>query len=94
MDGLISRSETIKTIWKVWNEEINNSANFSHEETKAVTRAFQKLQKAIENQPIAYDVDAVVKELYKAVDSYCSDYHGVDYIEPEKAVDIARKGGV
>ena len=48
----------------------------------------------IDEQPTAYDVEKVVAELENAVESYCSDYHGVDYIEPERAIEIVKRGGV
>lgn len=44
--------------------------------------------------PTAYDISKVVAELEDAVESYCSDYHGVDYIEPDRAIDIVKRGGI
>lgn len=97
MSDLISRSETIKTIWKLWNEEINNSAKFSSAETKTVTRAFQKLQRAIENQSTAYNVDAVVEHLKYKADVSIQHHFSVEHnvaIRTDDAIAIVRKGGV
>ena len=48
----------------------------------------------IDTTKTAYDVEKVVAELEHAVESYCSDYYGVDYIDPENAIEIVRKGGI
>ena len=60
---LISRSRVIENIWDVFNSYANDSQRFDEYETKAINNAFKVLQKQIENQPTAYDVEKVVEEL-------------------------------
>lgn len=60
---LISRSRVIENIWDVFNSYANDSQRFDEYETKAINNAFKVLQKQIENQPTAYDVEKVVAEL-------------------------------
>ena len=55
---------------------------------------FSKAMEMIDAQPTAYDVEKVVAELRHSIRDYTSDYHGVEYIEPEDAIEIVRKGGV
>ena len=54
----------------------------------------ETIVRIVTEQPTAYSVSKVVAELEDAVESYCSDYHGVDYIEPDRAIDIVKRGGV
>ena len=63
MSDLISRSRVIENIWDVFNSYANDSLRFDEYETEAINRAFTVLQKAIEGQPTAYNLDKVVEEL-------------------------------
>lgn len=61
-DDLISRSSTIESIWVLFNNTYNNARVFEPEETKLANRILSDVQKAIENAPVAYDVERVVDQ--------------------------------
>lgn len=63
MSDLISREKTIGTMWNLFNSYGNNASVFDVEETEAINMFCSRLQSEIENQPTAYDVEQVVKEL-------------------------------
>lgn len=63
MSDLISRSRAIENIWDVFNSYANDSQRFDEYETEAINNAFIVLQKTIEGQLTAYDVEKVVAEL-------------------------------
>ena len=63
MSDLISREKAIETLWSLFNSYGNNARVFDVEETEAINMFCSRLQSEIENQPTAYDVDKVVKEL-------------------------------
>lgn len=63
MDDLISRNITIETIWNLYNRYGNNGIDFGVEDTKAINRFCSMLQREIEMQDTAYDVDKVCEKL-------------------------------
>lgn len=65
-NDLISRSRAIENIWDVFNSYANDSQRFDEYETEAINNAFKVLQKCIENQPTAYDVEKVIEQLSNA----------------------------
>lgn len=93
-NDLISRSALI--------DHLNNGAiNFkismpeSHVDTvkKVLAIFFEQIEKAIEEQPTAYDVENVVEQLKENSKIYCEEYHqreGSLYIQD--AVEIVRNG--
>lgn len=90
MGRLIDADKTIRIMWGLWNSDINNSVKFSAEETQAITRAFKRLQKAIEKQPTAYSVE-------KVVDVVREDCYSMGFDESQTEIiinDIVKKGGV
>ena len=91
MSDLISRSRAIENIWDVFNSYANDSQRFDEYETEAINNAFTVLQKTIENQPTAYDLDKVVAELEEMKEKSLSSYA---YDEIKTVIDIVRKGGV
>lgn len=50
---LISKSAAIDVIWDVFNQYCNDSDRFDEYETKAIDRAFKRLQNIFEKQPTA-----------------------------------------
>ena len=92
MSDLISRSRAIENIWDVFNSYANDNQRFDEYETEAIDNAFIVLQKVIENQPTAYDVDAVVKELEES--TVCGMFGAMFGKSDTEIIDIIRKGGV
>lgn len=89
---LVDADATIRKMWALWNRDINNSVKFSAEETQAVTRAFKRLQKAIEEVPTAYDVEKVLEQLDKTECPIIGEHYFEDGISA--AIDIVKAGGV
>ena len=92
MSDLISRSRAIENIWDVFNSYANDSLRFDEYETEAINNAFKVLQKVIEGQQTAYDVEKVVKKLKQ--DTPYITKNGVEFITVGDAVCTVRKGGV
>ena len=90
MSDLISRSELIKHFEAIQQQE------------NVVGLEFIAMIDEIKEQPTAYDIDKVVKELnkldVKAIKRYkggtFGDYEGTDYyIKKSKAIEIVKAGG-
>ena len=96
---LMSKKRVIENIWDVFNSYANDSQRFDEYETKAINNAFKVLQKQIENQPTAYDVEKVLEELKQAntcpnCSMYCADANMCGHDEMRKqAIEIVRNGG-
>ena len=95
MSDLISRSELIEEI-KSLSIILNGKQIFSDDAKDTVLRI-------IKEQPTAYDIDKVVKELnkldVKAIKRYkggtFGDYEGTDYyIKKSDAIEIVKRGGI
>ena len=105
MSDLISRSRALENIWDLFNSYANDSQRFDEYETEAINNAFKVLQKTIESQPTAYDLDKVVAELeeerqrLRNLKNDCIALSDSEVIAIEEnaynfAIDIVRKGGV
>ncbi len=62
---LISRSLAIGNIWFLFNSIYNDSAKFETEETALARRILVDVQRAIENQPSAFNVEKAIQQLEK-----------------------------
>lgn len=93
MSDLISRRGTIRTMWDRYNSEYNNASQYDEEETKLARKIIGDMQRVIEAEPTAYNVEAVVDQLGKA--SYEADCLGatVKYLNFDDTVHIVRAGG-
>ena len=93
MSDLISRRGTIRTMWDRFNSEYNDASKYDVEETKLARKIISDMQRIVEAEPAAYDVEAVVEQLDKA--SYKADCLGatVKYLNFDDTVHIVRAGG-
>lgn len=62
-NDLINRQNAIESIWSIFNNTYNDSSRFEAEETELARKVLVDVQRMIENQPTAYDVDKTVEKL-------------------------------
>ena len=108
MSDLISRKATIEEIWNVFNNYASDNSKFDEYETEAINNAFTVLQKVIEGQQTAYDVEKVVEELVNKIELYrLREIESLRKGEPlnvgvnlakqasiEDCIEVVRRGGV
>ena len=92
-NDLISRKRVIENIWDVFNSYANDSQRFDEYETEAINNAFTVLQKVVENQPTAYNVEKVVAELEQLEDKDTREVYMTQHIVLDEAIEIVRNGG-
>lgn len=63
MSDLISKKALIENIWSIFNNTYNDALRFETEETELAKRILSDIQKVIEKQQVAYDVDKVIDRL-------------------------------
>lgn len=62
-NDLIKRQNAIESIWSIFNNTYNDASRFEAEETELARKVLVDVQRVIESQPTAYDVDKVVEQL-------------------------------
>lgn len=98
MGDLISKQSAIEKMWELYNYYGNNAEIYDELTTEAINREFSRLQRAIENMEVAYDVEKVAEELGdKSFDTRIKYDYGelldVSVVDLETAIEIVLNGG-
>lgn len=62
-NDLINRQNAIESIWSIFNNTYNDASRFEAEETELARKILVDVQRVIESQPTAYDMDKVLEKL-------------------------------
>lgn len=90
MSDLISRSEMIKAIEEHYINLTNDNV------PRSIPDFYGEMQKLVNNQPTAFDMEKVVEQLESLSNAEADYYYARsnDVIDREDAIDIVKKGGV
>ena len=96
-NDLINRQNAIENIWSIFNNTYSDASRFEAEEMGLARKVLVDVQRMIESQPTAYDVDKVVEQ----IESSSTDKDGIvcyvdkkPVITKEVAIKIIKSGGI
>ena len=104
-DDLIKRQNVIESIWSIFNNTYNDASRFEAEETELARKVLVDVQRMIESQPTAYDVDKVVErledmrlkreeQLRTCADNDMADYFRCKMSAIAEVIEIVKSGGI
>lgn len=98
-NDLINRQNAIENIWLIFNNTYSDASRFEAEEMGLARKVLVDVQRMIESQPTAYDVDKVVEQLEERIKNFKSlnsDDEIVDVAvkEIQRDIEIVKSGGI
>lgn len=98
---MIDEKKLIEKMWDKYNSFYNDAHRFGIEDTAMANRVLSDIQKMIEEQPTAYDIEEVVKQIQDIGTRFCVSVHCNDECQDcdhgslmRVIIDVVRNGGV
>lgn len=93
-NDLIKRQNAIESIWSIFNNTYNDASRFETEETELARKVLVDVQRMIESQPTAYDVDKVMERLVDESERWEEERELSMSEGFKRAIEIVKSGGI